>query len=125
MTCVHGRIDSLFADFGKNQPAIIPAAGAGRVTNYLPLGLIQALRAERIILCQCTKLAEQVVRVDVVAPSICHGLSRIGRVGRSKDLLDSTKFGEGIDLVCLQRTDQLSFLVLKAIFSNDRSFVLG
>lgn len=54
MTCVHGRINSLFADFGKNQPTIIPAASASRIIDYLPLGCIQALGAERIILCQCT-----------------------------------------------------------------------
>lgn len=105
--------DSLFANLCKHQPAVIPAASASRVTDYLPLSLIQTLGAERIILCQRTKLAEQIVRVDVVGPGIGHGLSGVVRIGSGKYLLDSTKFREGIDLVCLERADQLRFLVLK------------
>ena len=75
---------------------------ASRVTNYLPLSLIQTFGAERIILRPCAKLAEKVVRVDVVGPGIGHWLGGVGRIGRSKGLLDSTKFCEGIDLVCLE-----------------------
>ena len=117
-------INLLFANLRKHQPTIIPAAVASRVTDYLPLGLIQTFGAERIILRQCTKLAEKVIRVDVVGPGISHWLGGVGRIGRSKGFLNSTKFCESIDLVCLEWTDQLSFLVLSDIFSNDTYFVL-
>lgn len=115
----NGQVNSLFTDFSKHQPTIVPAAGAGRVTDHLPFGLIQTLGAERIVLRQCAKLAKQVVGVDVVGPGIGHWLGGIRCIGSGKDLLDSTEFGEGIDLVRLQRTDQLSFLVLNMTISKD------
>lgn len=58
-----------------------------------------------------------------MGPGTGHWLGGVGCVGRSKDLLDSTKFRQSVDLVCLERTNQLSFLVLKSRFSSDKQLV--
>lgn len=36
-----GKSDSLVLDFGQYQPAVVPTSGTGRVSNDLPLGLVQ------------------------------------------------------------------------------------
>ena len=34
------KSDSLILNFGQNQPAIVPASSAARVSNDLPFGLV-------------------------------------------------------------------------------------
>jgi len=89
-------------DLRKDQPAEVPAAGAGRVSNYLPLRLIQEFGAERVVLCQASKLAEKVVGVDVVGPSTSHRFGDVRGVESGEYLLYATKFYQGVDTVGLQ-----------------------
>ena len=44
----------LISDFYEHEPAVIPTSRALRICNDHPLGLVQALRAEGVVLRQTT-----------------------------------------------------------------------
>ena len=97
----------------QNQPAIIPASGAGGIPDDQPFGFIQAFRAERVVFRKLTKLAQQVVGIDVMSPGAGHRLRDFGRVQVREDFLDATQFGERVDAPGSEGMDEPIFVTLK------------
>ena len=98
-----GHDDLLALDLGEHQPAVIPASAAARILGGLPLGLVQALGAERIILRQPPELVQEIVRVDIIGPGRRHGRRHIGRIERSKNTFDAAQLRQGVDAVSTKR----------------------
>lgn len=105
-------MDLLILDLEQHQPTVVPASDTVRVTDDEPLGFIKAFRAERVVLCQTSELAEKVVRIHVVRPRTGHGLRYLGRVHICKDLFDAAELRDGVDAMSSQRVDELIFVVL-------------
>ena len=103
---------SLVLDLLEHEPAIVPAPRALRVADYHPLRLIKTFRAERIAFGEPAKLAEEVVRIDIVRPSVGQS-GDTGRAGTCQRFLDATKFNERIDAMSLERLDKLGFVYRK------------
>lgn len=51
------KVYVLFADFAKDEPAIVPAAIISRILDDSPFGFIQAFGAKRVVFGQGAKLA--------------------------------------------------------------------
>ena len=89
----------LLANFVQDKPAIVPAEGTIWVFDHSPFRIIQALVAEWVISGESSKFGQEAVARNVVIPCCSHWLGVFSDVDAGKDLFDSAKFGEGIDLV--------------------------
>ena len=69
--------DLLILDLGKYQPAVVPTPGASRVSDDLPLGLVQTFGAKRVVFGYASQFAQEVVGIYVVRPGSSHGLSNV------------------------------------------------
>ena len=52
---------SLLVNLLQDQPAVVPAPNAVRVSHYHGFGLVEGLRAEWILLGEASKFVEEVV----------------------------------------------------------------
>ena len=83
------RRDSLALDLGQNQPAIVPAASTGRVSNNLPFGFVKAFGAEGVVFRHAPKFTKEVVGIDIVGPSAGHSFRHISRMVGREEFLDA------------------------------------
>lgn len=74
---------------------------AGWISNNQRFGFIKALRAERIVLRQTTKLTEQIVGINVVCPSVSQRFPDFRLIVRSEKLFYTTKLSDKINIVRL------------------------
>lgn len=102
----------LFANFVKDEPAIVSAAAISRILNDSPFGFVQALGAKWVVFGQGAKLAQELVRADIVGPSTGHRFRRLGWTGSLEDLLNPAELSQCVDFVSLERANQLSRLSL-------------
>lgn len=103
----------LFADFIKNEPAIVSAAIVSRIFKDSPFGFVQALGAKWVVFGQGAKFAQELVRADIVGPSTGHRFCRLGWTGSLENLLNPAELSQCVDFVSLERTNQLSRLSLR------------
>jgi hypothetical protein len=97
----------------QNKPAVIPTARTFRIPDDKPFGLIQALRAEWIVIRQTSQLAEKVIGINIMSPCACHGLCDLRDIEVSEHPLDSTKFGNCVDSMGAKRVNELFLIVLQ------------
>src|SRR6266536_966804 len=108
-----GRCNILVLYLQKNQPAVVPAADAVRIPNNEPFCFVETLRAEGVVLCEASELAEEVVGVDVVGPGGCHWFCDFGGVEVCEDFLNPAQFRDGVDTMSSEGVDELVLVVLQ------------
>lgn len=100
-------MDSLIPKLCKDKPNKIPTPPTTGIIVDPALGVIKEIRTERVLPSQAPKLAEEIIRGNVVVPSGSDRLSVLQCIDRYKHFFDTPDFSQGINTMGVKRLQHL------------------
>lgn len=100
---VNGRGNLRILDLLQHLPTKITLTRPSTTGNP-PFGIIQTLRAKRILPCHSSQLVQEVVIIHIIHPSSFHRLRGIWSVEGGEDAFDTTELGESVDAMSVEGT---------------------